>query len=101
MSGVTLERYGKNGLAVGYEPGIGRGQIPEECVDSRQSNIAGSGAILSTPSKMLHEFTDKLCGKILHYEVSARLTALLNSELQEKFQSIPVRQHRIGTQSPL
>lgn len=34
MPGVAFERHGKNGLAVGDETGIGRGQIPEECVDT-------------------------------------------------------------------
>jgi len=101
MPGVTFERYGKNGLAMGDETGIGRGEIPEECMDGRQSDVSGSGAVFPTPSKMLHEFPDKLSSDILHDEVSAWFVALLNSKLQKKFQRIPVRQHRIWTQSPL
>jgi hypothetical protein len=101
VPGVTLEWHGKNGLAVGNETGIGRGEISEECMDSRQSDVSGSAAILSTASKVFHEFPDKLRGNIFHYEVRAAFPTLLNSKLQQKFQSIPVRQHRIGTQSPL
>ncbi len=101
MPSVTLERYGKNGLTVGDETGIGRGEIPKECMDSRQSDVAGTGAIFSTQSKMLHEFPDKLRGNILHYEIGAQFVALLDSKLQQKFQGIPVGQYRIWTQSPL
>jgi hypothetical protein len=50
---------------------------------------------------MLHEFPDKLSGNILDYKIGAGFVALLDNKLQQKFQGIPVRQHRIWTQSPL
>ena len=81
MPCVTLERYGKNGLTVGDQTGVGRGEIPEESMNSCQSDVSGSGAILSPTSKMLHEFSDKLRGNILRYEISARFVALLDNKL--------------------
>ena len=51
-TGLAFERHGENGLTMGEETGIGRGEIAEEGVDCSQSDVTGSRSILSSAPQM-------------------------------------------------
>jgi hypothetical protein len=66
---------------MGEETGIGRSKVAKESVDGGQPDVTGSRSILSSAPEMFEELPDKLGAEVVHREIGALFSALLNGKL--------------------
>jgi hypothetical protein len=81
MPGVPLERYGKNGLALGDVAGISGGQIPEEGMNGSQPDVTCPRSILSSAIKVFQKLPDQPVGKIINGKIGAGLPVTFHCKL--------------------